>query len=1056
MYFLNCRQKPIAFAISLSISSIPAISYAEHQSSDKQTNAEKKHLGKIQVSDMSQQDEHGYDNIYDKNISNIYIGKEMIERFKGASPADLFQSTPGVYSGEARNGASIDPNIRGIQGQGRIPLTVDGTEQSITVTRGYNGANNRNYLDPNLISSIEIEKGASLSRHTKSSVGGGITIKTININDILPANENFGFAVKVEGSNNAIKPQLKKLPLGEDYRNIPEGLGGLSYLFNDPLINIRPHHYHDKPLGGLDDYAYRIAAGLRQEKFDLLIASSYRNKGNYFAGTRGANRYRYPVTKTIKSEFFSLKTRIDPYMPFVANIYHPGKEVPNTSNMMESLLLKNNWHLADDLTINFTYRDSRLEFGDIMPSRLGFVDIARNLVPQWPLAQVHQKAGSASLKYQPLDSLWFDFYMSAWFNHTGANTNSAGGYPRAPINRDTKWDTATNYKYRKVIKDPTIDGRLINTANNSSENNRWGLDISNVFTLTPNLNLTLSSHFQNEKLINHTEYAGVDIWLFQYPGREGRRQEYQLGFKFDWQPVEFLTFSAGANYVTYWSIDDLVNRKRTEKADGYQNSGHHAGYTVEYFRSDSQQDHDSDIQQAHDTKVYTHNLRIQINKQNKEMEVYDSQITQLNNLLNDNKNPLNQQQKIALTSNIDRLKKQRGWLDITIKEQRAQHSKAHKIEMNNNRSIQRPDNASGTNYRLKSTPLLYNPNDGKLHKRDNPFFNGKINFDEEVNDFKTGKTVKRYYPYNIHHDDQIFIDPPADKLWQKEKKRKDHGITPVLSAAASITDDLSVYLRYAESVRMPSLFENSVGFSGKRNIILGEKIKPERAKTQEFGIHYNLANLLKTEKHADIKLTYFDTTIENVFDRDAYYNFTQMDRQLLSGIEVQGRYDNGFIFSDISYVYNIKNKVCDLNATHLLDPYNQHNIPECIDGGFPGGFLRTAIQPNYSFNMNLGARFWDKKIKIGSRFTYHSKAENRDEKHLIRIKPSAYLGINNNPMRWDPIFTIDAYVDYKINDNMSIELTGTNLTDEYYLDPLTRSMMPAPGRTFKLSFNSKF
>lgn len=52
-----------------------------------------------------------------------------------------------------------------------------------------------------------------------------------------------------------------------------------------------------------------------------------------------------------------------------------------------------------------------------------------------------------------------------------------------------------------------------------------------------------------------------------------------------------------------------------------------------------------------------------------------------------------------------------------------------------------------------------------------------------------------------------------------------------------------------------------------------------------------------------------------------------MDRQLLSGIEVQGRYDNGFIFSDISYVYNIKNKVCDLNSTYLLDPYNQNNIP---------------------------------------------------------------------------------------------------------------------------------
>lgn len=1008
---------------------------------------EKKHLGKIEVSDMSQQDVHGYDNIYDKNISNIYLGKEMIERFKGASPADLFHSTPGVYSGEARNGAAIDPNIRGIQGQGRIPLTVDGTEQSITVTRGYNGANNRNYLDPNLISSIEIEKGASLSRYTKSSVGGGITIKTVNINDILPANENFGFAVKLEGGNNAVKPRLKKLPLGEDYRDLPEGMKSYSFLFDDPLINIHPHHYHDKPLGGLNDYAYRVAVGLRQEKFDLLIASSYRNKGNYFAGTRGANRYRYPVTNDIKKEFTTVRTIIDPYMPFVANIYHPGKEVLNTSNMMQSLLLKNNWHLADDLTLNFTYRDSRLEFGDIMPSRLGFVDVDRNLVPQWPLAQVHQKAGSSSVKYQPLDSRWFDFYMRAWFNHTIANTNSAGGYPRAAADRDDEWDTATFYKFGTAIKDPTIDGRLINSANNSNENNRWGLDISNIFTLTPNLNLTLSSHFQNEKLITHTEYSGARIWFFQYPGKEGRRQEYQLGFKFDWQPVEFLTFSAGANYVTYWSIDDLVNKKRAKKTLGYQKSSYLAGYKVPYFQSTNQQDYDND--------AYTKEWSKRINKQAKKKHAYASEITELDNYFADNENRLNQQQKIALTNNIDKLKKQHSELKIAITEQ-IEQQRQYDTEISYQNEVRRPDNKNGTHYRFKSIAVLFNPNDGKLHKKDNPFFNGKMKIDEETIDFETGKTVKRYYSRAILHGSKIIVEPPADTLWEKEKKRKDHGIAPVLSAAVAITDDLNVYLRYAESVRMPSLYEDGVGFSDQRRMVIGKKIKPERAKTQEVGIHYNLTNLLKTDKHADIKLTYFDTTLENVFDRDMGYNFTQMDRQLLSGIEVQGRYDNGFIFSDISYVYNIKNKVCDVNTSHYLDPYNEHNIPECIDGGFPGGFLRTTIQPHYSLNMNLGARLWDNKIKIGSRFTYHSKAKNRDEKHLMIIKPHAYLGINNNPMRWDPVFTIDAYVDYKINDNMSIELIGTNLTDEYYLDPLTRSMMPAPGRTFKLSFNSQF
>ncbi|MFS1539084.1 MAG: hypothetical protein ACL7BU_10845 [Candidatus Phlomobacter fragariae] len=50
--------------------------------------------------------------------------------------------------------------------------------------------------------------------------------------------------------------------------------------------------------------------------------------------------------------------------------------------------------------------------------------------------------------------------------------------------------------------------------------------LANIFTLTPNLNLTLIGHFKNERLINYTKYTGLKAWLVQYPGREGRRQEY--------------------------------------------------------------------------------------------------------------------------------------------------------------------------------------------------------------------------------------------------------------------------------------------------------------------------------------------------------------------------------------------------------------------------------------------------------------------------------------------------------------------------------------------------
>ncbi|MFS1539086.1 MAG: hypothetical protein ACL7BU_10855 [Candidatus Phlomobacter fragariae] len=134
-------------------------------------------------------------------------------------------------------------------------------------------------------------------------------------------------------------------------------INGYSYLFNDPLINIQPHYYHDKQLGCLDDYAYRVAVGLRQEKFDLLIASSYRHKGNYFVGTRLRIVTVIRLLMPSKQNLQNFNPKSDPYIPFVANIYHPDKEVPNTSYTIKSLLLKNDWYQADDLTVNFTYRD---------------------------------------------------------------------------------------------------------------------------------------------------------------------------------------------------------------------------------------------------------------------------------------------------------------------------------------------------------------------------------------------------------------------------------------------------------------------------------------------------------------------------------------------------------------------------------------------------------------------------------------------------------------------------------------------------------------------------
>ena len=115
-------------------------------------------LAPVTVKGARNKDEIGKNRVYTREIANLYKGKNEVETFKGNTVSDLLSGMSGVYSG------ALDPNIRGVQGQGRIPVTIDGTEQAITVWRGYAGANNRNYVDPNIISSVSIEKDPSFSR----------------------------------------------------------------------------------------------------------------------------------------------------------------------------------------------------------------------------------------------------------------------------------------------------------------------------------------------------------------------------------------------------------------------------------------------------------------------------------------------------------------------------------------------------------------------------------------------------------------------------------------------------------------------------------------------------------------------------------------------------------------------------------------------------------------------------------------------------------------------------------------------------------------------------
>ena len=81
-------------------------------------------LDTITVKGTRNKDEIGKNRVYTREIVNLYKGKNEVETFKGNTVSDLLSGMSGVYSGDARNSGALDPNIRGVQGQGRIPVTT--------------------------------------------------------------------------------------------------------------------------------------------------------------------------------------------------------------------------------------------------------------------------------------------------------------------------------------------------------------------------------------------------------------------------------------------------------------------------------------------------------------------------------------------------------------------------------------------------------------------------------------------------------------------------------------------------------------------------------------------------------------------------------------------------------------------------------------------------------------------------------------------------------------------------------------------------------------------
>lgn len=1019
-------------------------------------------LETVNVSGKRNRDEKSHDDVYMKNVTTVFKDRKELSNFQTTNPGDVFKGMNGVYGMDMRSSPSITPNIRGISGEGRVPLTIDGTEQSTNVWLHMYGAGNRSYADPALFRSIEVEKGPSLSRGIKSGVGGAVNIRTIDANDIIPEGDNFGMEIKLGASGNSSKPKWNPNSyLGKDYRDIPgAGIMGADNAISVPFPG--PRSKGDRQIFNFDDHSEMIAVGARNDFVDILVSRSERTKGNYYAGKNGDNDYK-------KNPYFADQPggkTIDAYFPNLTKVYGAGDEVFNTSSETKNTLVKNNWYLPNNQKIGLQYMRTDLVFGETTPGEslalLGYresVEKAYGITPQLVNENLRSnlKIDSYKLSYdvKPEDSDWVNLETSLWqtqtsgkryqsgnnpyyikesgalkqYNSTLADwmrcNPAGGGFPDfsqplpsgAPA---TNCLPFMNQDYGMGKDKPTIpdhDGTIYAGSTQWTKHDRTGFDFSNQMKLTDKLQLTVGGSYQQERLDERVQQVSggsggglvlggqeFHMTTVNWGPRSGERKEYSAMMNLVWQPTDWLTLTAGTRYMHYTGKDTGLAKGRAARDEKFKAAQRLVGVSLKYGQLLT--DQELATSEALQNTVTTTSIAA-------DPYLFD------------------------WTSNGTVTPEISAWL-AAVQAQR---------DFLDGRTL---TGMNGGAYWQSET--IVPVKDGKLDASQNPFLNGELNANEMVENAQgTGRTLARILPLDILTGRPAYEALSAEKAWEMPADQLGSAWSPVLSATAQITSYSAAFIRYAQTTRFPSIFELTTAprYPGVESTFYGNGAsKPERNTNWEIGYAHDMTQFFPNLILANIRVSYFNTEIKDFIDRTNTYDAIQFDKKKTSGFELQSRFDTGRFFGGLGGTYRLNQKLCDKNYAAGIDPY-YGRVSSCMTGGFPDTLTSMSLQPKYSVDMALGTRLLNGRLEFGWRGTYHAKAENEQLEKLLNT-PGGYemwRYYSMRPMYWDAVMLHDVYANYSVNKRVAVNLNITNLTDQYYLDPMSKVLLPAPGRT---------
>ncbi|WP_417262787.1 TonB-dependent receptor domain-containing protein [Celeribacter sp.] len=250
--------------------------------------------------------------------------------------------------------------------------------------------------------------------------------------------------------------------------------------------------------------------------------------------------------------------------------------------------------------------------------------------------------------------------------------------------------------------------------------------------------------------------------------------------------------------------------------------------------------------------------------------------------------------------------------------------------------------------------------------------------------------------------------------------------------------DTQFYVTYSNTQRMPSLFESLTGFSTQFN---GDLL-PERARTWEIGTNMIRHGLFDADDTAMFKFSYFNTDVSEYLARqyrtdlvsDTGHTYQSMwvynlDRAKFSGLELSTHYERGGFTADFAANYYLNVQFCQTADT-------------CESQSLYADYATNQVPPEYALSLTMSQKLMNDDLTLGGRIEHvGSRAIGHGQVTDQGLSPFI------TKVEWNPYTVIDVFAEYKLSEDLTASARIENLTDLYYVDPLSLTTTPAPGRT---------